>query len=178
MLRKVAVIGGKVIYYDKSFVEMAKENGCEEHWFVRVLDLAHWEKYSAKMKAEGYDGKPVDIVVLENDMPMTSKEVCDAIAELKLERGWYEHLVAAAWHYPGGHVVALGMEMRFFGDPGLMCGLPGDPAVNSPGKPNIKKYVPKLVVNDGRYVLGMEDCDKIWPAGTYFIAVSASLLEE
>lgn len=191
MLRKVVTITEKRIDYDKSFAQMAEENGCEKHWFVRALDSVHYEKYAAKMKAEGYDGKPLTIVVLENDKPMDSKEVRDEIEKLALERGRYEHLVASGWLCPNGHAVALGTEMTF-GDAGMFVKLPEDPVANFSGKLRRKKYVPGLdVIKGGRLVLTLDEIDAEnfgaedseegpivkWPAGTHFIAVSASLEE-
>jgi hypothetical protein len=191
MLREVVTIKEKRIDYGKSFTQMAKEGGCEEHWFVRALDLAHWEKYCAKMKADGYDGKPLDIVVLANDAPMTSEEVRADIGKLALELGRYEHLVAAGRLYTNGHVVALGTEMTF-ADAGMFAKLPEDPTANFSGKLRRKKYVPGLDIIEGhRLVLTLDEIDAEnfgakdleegptvkWPAGTYFIAVSVSLEE-
>jgi len=208
-LRKVEVISGKRIDYNKSFTEMARENGCENHYSVLLLEMpiregkhplgpdakegkSHWEKYSEKRKAAGYDGKPVDITILENnDTPMSTKEVCDELQELKLERGGYEHLVAVSWLCPFGCTVALGTEMTV-ADSGMYVHLPkGDPLANFSGKLDRKKHVFILKKTSTRTVLSLgelnakdpelEDAGKDpiikWPAGTYFIAVSASLEE-
>lgn len=208
-LQKVDVIFGKKIYYDKSAVQLAEENGCEVQWPVLVLDMpiregkcplspdaeegkSHWENYAAKMKADGHDGGLADVIILENTAPMTPKEVCDEIKKLGLGRGRYEHLVAAAGHYPTGHAVALGTEMTF-ADAGMFAKLPSDPVANfTQGKLRRKKYVFGLnIIDGGRQVLtldeidaenfGAEDSGKDsivrWPAGTYFVAVAASLEE-